>query len=250
MRIDLSGKIAVVTGATGELGRTLVRAFARCGANVAIHYLQNEKKAKELCAEVAALGARAMTIQADVTDFDSVMAMRAGICEALGAPDILVINAVVPYQWATVLEQSVADYEQQFRCGTMQAVLLAKALIPAMVAKRYGRVIAISSECALQNVPRQSAYVSGKRGMDGVLRVLAREVGEYRITVNQVAPGPIITENRPKESREALARNVPMKRCAEAQEVANVVAFLACDLASFVTGAFIPVCGGTVMPAI
>jgi len=108
----------------------------------------------------------------------------------------------------------------------------------------------------MQNEPGQSAYVSGKRGMDGVLRVLTKEIGEHQITVNQVAPGWTITD-RDRNSfkplippRNPYSKNVPLKRRGEDQEIANVVAFLASDLASFITGAYIPVCGGNVMPAI
>ncbi len=101
--------------------------------------------------------------------------------------------------------------------------------------------------------PDQSAYTAGKRGMDGVLRVLAREVGEYGVTVNQVAPGWIISENanagHNQEDASYIA-GVPLRRRGTAREVANVVAFLASDLASFITGAYIPVSGGNVMPAI
>jgi 3-oxoacyl-[acyl-carrier protein] reductase len=99
----------------------------------------------------------------------------------------------------------------------------------------------------------QSAYVAGKRGMDGVLRVLAREVGEFGITVNQVAPGWTITEKfdgKLPEGADEYAESLPLKRMGTDCEVANVLAFLASDLASFITGAYIPVCGGNVMPTI
>ena len=97
----------------------------------------------------------------------------------------------------------------------------------------------------------QSAYISGKRGMDGVLRVLAREVGGSNITVNQVAPGFTLSENkRDSVKTKAYRKKVPLQRRGTDQEIANVVAFLASDLASFITGAYIPVCGGNVMPAI
>jgi 3-oxoacyl-[acyl-carrier protein] reductase len=132
-------------------------------------------------------------------------------------------------------------------------VLMAKAFVPAMVARGRGRVIAISTECAMQNAPSQSAYVSGKRGMDGVLRVLAKEVGRHNITVNQVAPGWTVSDRdraAGTEVQEAYAAGVPLHRRGTDQEIANVVAFLASDLASFITGAYIPVCGGNVMPAI
>jgi 3-oxoacyl-[acyl-carrier protein] reductase len=105
----------------------------------------------------------------------------------------------------------------------------------------------------MQNYPAQSAYVSGKRGMDGVLRVLAKEIGEHQITVNQVAPGWTRSDRiraMDHDPQVDYASRVPMKRPGTDQEIANVVAFLASDLASYITGAYVPVCGGNVMPTI
>jgi 3-oxoacyl-[acyl-carrier protein] reductase len=254
LHIDLSGKIAVVTGGSGELGRMIVRVLARCGADVAIHYFRNAEGARLLGEELQSLGVRAMTVQADVTQPQSVSAMREAIVQTLGRPHILVNNAVIQYHpWASILEQPLDDYESQFRSSVVQNVLMAKAFVPDMIHNRYGRFIAISTECAMQNLPGQSAYVAGKRGMDGVLRVLAREIGPSQITVNQVAPGWTITERVRREGtprQEAYESAVPLKRRGEDQEVAHVVAFLASELASYITGAYIPVCGGNVMPAI
>ena len=105
----------------------------------------------------------------------------------------------------------------------------------------------------MQCLPSQSAYVAGKRGMDGVLRVLAREVGEHGVTVNQVAPGWTISDNdrrRGTERQPDYERHTALKRRGTDQEIANAVAFLASDLAAFITGVYLPVCGGYVMPAI
>src|SRR5690606_32382543 len=123
----------------------------------------------------------------------------------------------------------------------------------AMRDRNWGRFIGINTECAMQVAPTQSAYTAGKRGMDAVLRVLAKEVGAHQITVNQVAPGWTISDQdraAGTEENPAYAANVPLRRRGTDQEVANVVAFLASDLASFITGAFVPVCGGNVMPTI
>jgi 3-oxoacyl-[acyl-carrier protein] reductase len=253
MQINLSSKIAVVTGASGELGRVIARTLAGCGADVAVHYLQSKEKAERVRAEIEALGRRAMVVQADIGDAASVFAMRDTIVKALGAPQIVVNNAVAQYTWTSVLEQDVKDYESQFRSCVLQNVLMAKAFIPGMIAKHWGRVIAINTECAMQNAPSQSAYVSGKRGMDGVLRVLAKEIGAHQITVNQVAPGWMISDKYREagtERQEAYEKNVPLRRRGTDQNIADAVAFLASDLAEFITGAYIPVCGGNVMPGI
>jgi 3-oxoacyl-[acyl-carrier protein] reductase len=168
-------------------------------------------------------------------------------------PDIVIINAVQQiHPWTSVSEESIADYESQFRTCVLQAVLVAKAFVPELEKKGWGRIIGINTECAMQMFENQSAYVAGKRGMDGVLRVLAREIGRHGITVNQVAPGWTLSDQereRPVDDT-SYRNNVPMHRRGTDQEVANVVAFLASDLSSFVHGAFVPVCGGNVMPTI
>ncbi|GGH22834.1 SDR family NAD(P)-dependent oxidoreductase [Paenibacillus segetis] len=253
MKIDLTGKIALVTGGTGELGRVMVRTLANCGAKVAIHYLSNRTKAEELLEEIQDDGGTAIIVQGDITKEASILNMKQQIDAELGEVDIVVANAVVQYTWTSILEQSPKDYQSQFDSCVMQSVYLAKAFIPAMQAKRSGRFIGINTECSMQNFPNQSAYVAGKRGMDGVYRVLAKEVGEFQITVNQVAPGWTISEKDRGDdagSDEAYLQGVPLKRRGVDQEIANAVAFLASDLASFITGAFIPVTGGNVMPAI
>jgi 3-oxoacyl-[acyl-carrier protein] reductase len=253
MNIDLKGKVAVITGASGELGRVITRTLADCGADVVIHYHNGQEKAAALLQEVQARGVRAMQVQADITDAKSIEQMKQAIVSTLGNPSIIVNNAVIQYKWTTVLEQAVEDYEGQFRSCVLQNVLMAKAFAPAMIQRQWGRIIAINTECAMQNVPNQSAYVSGKRGMDGVLRVLAREIGEHQITVNQVAPGWMISDKyrgTSEERQPAYEQNVALKRRGYDQDIANAVAFLASDLAAFITGAYIPVCGGNVMPAI
>ena len=251
MKIDLTGRIALVTGATGELGRVMVRTLAECGAGVAIHYFHSAERAAAMREEIVATGCSACTVQADITSKVDVERMRDEVNRQLGAPDIIVNNAVIQYTWTSVLAQSPEDYRSQFESCVLHNVLMAQAFVPAMIAKKWGRVIAINTECALQAWPSQSAYAAGKRGMDGVLRVLAKEVGEHGITVNQVAPGWMVSETRGEEGRPEWYRAaVPLKRFGHDQDIANSVAFLASDLAGFITGAFLPVCGGNVMVGI
>jgi 3-oxoacyl-[acyl-carrier protein] reductase len=254
LSLDLTGHVAVVTGATGQLGRVMARTLAQCGADVAINYLRNAEMAERLHGEVTAMGRRALAVQADVTDKAQVLAMRDAVTEELGAADIIVNNAVIQYDWTSVLEQSPEDYEGQFRSCVLHNVLMAQAFVPGMIAGgKGGRVIGINTECAMQNFPSQSAYVAGKRGMDGVLRILAKEVGPHGITVNQVAPGWTISDRARAEGSEdqpGYSATVPLRRRGTDQEIANVVAFLASGLASYITGLYVPVCGGNVMPAI
>jgi len=254
MEINLRGKLALVTGGGGQLGRVISRTLAACGADVVINYNHSQPKAEAVLRDVLAQGVRSMIIQADVTDQTAILAMKSQILAVMGkAPEIIVNNAVIQYQWVNVLDQDPADYESQFRSCVLQNVLMAKAFVPAMIAQRWGRVIAINTECAMQNFPNQSAYVSGKRGMDGVLRVLAREIGQHQITVNQVAPGWMISDDVPDmdtPDQDHYRAGVPLRRRGKDQDIANLVAYLASDLANFISGQYISVSGGNVMPTI
>jgi 3-oxoacyl-[acyl-carrier protein] reductase len=259
-QLNLTGKTAVVTGGAGQIGRTLCRALADCGANVAVCYHSNADYARKVQQDLEKqYGVKAVAVQADVADKNSVAAMKKAVNDALGAVDIIVNNAVHNGdEWKSVLEENGESYERQFRTCTMHAVFMAQAFAPDMIKRQYGRIIGINTECAMQMFPYQSAYVSGKRGMDGVYKILAREVGRHNVTVNQVAPGWTITDSD-RHPDPALANTkqdfpyvstVPMGRRGSDEEIANAVCFLASDLASFITGLYMPVCGGNVMPSI
>ncbi|HTM45209.1 MAG TPA: SDR family oxidoreductase [Polyangiaceae bacterium] len=253
LALDLAGKLAVVTGGSGELGRRICETLARCGADVAIGYYENEEAATSVAQGLTALGRRAIAAQVDVNEERSVQDFAAAVQSRLGAPSIVVANAVVQiHPWKSVLEEEISKYESQFRSCVLHSVFLAKAFVPAMIERSFGRFIAINTECTMQLLPTYSAYTAGKRGMDAVMRVLAREVGQHNITVNQVAPGWTISDKdqiTPGNDADYVSQ-VPLRRRGTDQEIANVVAFLASDLASYVHGAFVPVCGGNVMPTV
>ena len=250
--IDLRGKTALVTGGSGELGRVMCRTLAAAGANVIVNFHNGADRAERVVSELRAGPAKAIAVQADITKRDDIFAMRDKIKAEFAMPDIVVTNAVIQiHPWSAVLEEDDADYESQFRSCVMQNVLMAKAFVPTMVERGWGRFIGINTECTMQCRPGQSAYISGKGGMDRVLRVLAREVGAGGVTVNQVAPGWTISENHPdSEKTQPYRDGTALKRRGTDQEIANAVAFLASDLASYITGVYLPVCGGNVMPTI
>jgi len=252
MTINLKGKTALITGASGQLGRVMARTLASCNANVAIHYSQNKEVADSLVEEIKnlGLGSWVMAVQADITKEASVNQMRDTIQENLGHTDIVVNNAVIQYEWTTILEQDIADFSSQFEACTMQSVFTAKAFLPEMIKKKSGRFIGINTECSALCNANSGAYAAAKRGMDGLYRVLAKEVGPNGITVNQVSPGWTISD-RDRENGTEIAphysEKIPLGRRGTDQEIANVVLFLASDLSSYVTGVNIPVCGGAVM---
>ncbi len=163
----VAGNPAVVPGPPGDPGRVLAPTRGEAGADVAVPYGGAAEKAGATADTVRAVGRRTMTVQADITDEASGFAMRDAIGAELGAPDIIVNNAVIQYNWVSVLDQALEDYDGQYKSCVVQGVLMAKAFVPAMIEKKWGRVIATNTECAMQTFAGQSAYVSGKRGLDG-----------------------------------------------------------------------------------
>lgn len=252
--IDLRGHLAVVTGGAGQIGRAICATLAKAGCNVAVHYFHGEQRARELANRLKTeYGVSSAAFQADVSKLESVSAMQEQLVCSLGTPDILVNSAVVQYEWKPLLEQDTADYISQFESCVLHNVNMAKAFLPAMQRKGWGRIIGVNSECAMQCFAGQSAYAAGKRGMDGILRTLAKEAGPYGVTVNEVAPGQTYSDRcreSGRRSSDAYLAQVPLRKQNTDWDVANAVLFLASDLASSVTGAFLPVCGGNIMPGI
>lgn len=254
LTIDLTGRTALVTGASGDLGRVISRTLADCGARVAVHCHSRPAAADAVVAAIRAAGGVAEAFQADITSEVGVGTLAAAVDAGLGAPDIVVANAVIQYRWTSVLQQPLTDFDGQYRSCMLQAVLLAKAFAPAMQRRKRGRFIGISTECAVQCDPGQGAYAAAKRGMDGVWRVLCKELGPDGITVNQVAPGWMVSDRDRASgagaSQPAYEAGVPLRRRGDDADIAQAVAFLASDHADFISGAWLPVCGGHVMAGI
>ncbi len=256
LTIDLRGQTALITGASGMLGRVTARVFADCGANLILHYYHGKEQAEALAGTLRAqTGRRILTVQADITDADSVNAMKQRVmASGLPMPDILVHNAVIQYEWKPIIEQPLADFDSQYQSCVMQTVHMTKAFVPEMISRgRGGRIVVINTECAAMAEANCGAYTAAKRGLDGIVRVLAKELGPHGITVNEVAPGWTITENDRRNHTEVQPeydKTVPLGRRGTDMEIAQMCAFLASPLASFTTGAYIPVSGGRVMPAI
>ncbi len=250
--IDLSGKIALVTGGSGQLGRVMVRRLAAAGADILVHYHQNREQAMSLVQTLAAAGTRAAAVQADVTDFESVLHMRDEAAR-FGSPDIVVNNAVIQYAWKDILEQDTADFYSQFASTVMHNTYMFKAFAPAMLEKGAGKFVVINTECAMRCDPGAAAYSAAKRGLDGLCRSFAKEVGSRGITVNQVAPGWMITERERAAGAVTsgdYVDSVPMGRRGYDEDIADAVLFFASGLSDFITGAFLSVSGGRVMPTI
>lgn len=256
--IDLSGKVAVVTGGAGQVGRGIVKRLAEAGADVAIAYHKSAEYAQELkgfCEKE--YGVRAGAFQVDVTDEASVNNMRDAIEKELGPVDIIVINAMVRHEWKKIMDQTDDVYLGQFKGFVLHAIHMIHAFVPHMVEQKWGRVIAINTECAMQMFPYQSAYAATKRNLDGIMKILAKEVGENNITVNQVAPGWVWTDasnddiNDPNYCQDfPYIPQVPLRRRCTDKDIGDACVFFASELANCISGVYMPVNGGNTMPCI
>ena len=249
--IDCSEKTAFVTGASGKLGGCMALTLAKAGADVVLHYFSNPDPVTEIANQITGLGRKAYTVKGDISKQADIQTIKLDVLDNVGQVDILVLNAVSQiHPWRPVLEENEERITNQFESCSLQALHMCQAFVPGMCERNWGRVIGISTECIMQLYPTQSAYVAAKRGMDGILRVLASEIGEQGVTVNQVAPGWIDTSDNPPDNsgndQAYIDKNSVMGRRATPQDVANSVAFLASDLARSITGHWIPVSCGSV----
>ena len=242
----MSEKIALVTGASGGIGQAIARRLAKDGFALCLHYYKNEHAARALAEEINAQGGRAVALSADLADEAQAQALVAE-CEAkLGEIDVLVNNAGISKQ-GLLTDLSAADWQKMFGVHVDGAFYLSRAVLPAMIRKKAGRIIQISSMWGISGGSCEVAYSAAKAALIGFTKALAKEVGPSGITVNCVAPGVIDTPMNAHLSADdlaALADETPLCRIGTPAEVANAVAFFAGDQSSFITGQVLAVDGG------
>lgn len=245
--IDLAGKTALVTGASGGLGAEMARTLARAGAAVVVNYHRNAAGAAAVIAEITAAGGRAIAHQADVAKTDAVAALAEAGRSAFGPITIVVNNAGREERLAPPMELDWDDYQRMIDLNLKAIINTSRATHPDMRAARWGRIVNIGSVALNRPFPGSSAYVAAKGAMLGVTRSLATELGRDGITVNLIAPGWIPVERHataPAEALERLERETPLGRHGTPEDVAGAVLFFCSDLAAFVTGTWLPVNGG------
>jgi 3-oxoacyl-[acyl-carrier protein] reductase len=250
MTHDLQGKVALVTGASRGLGAAMAHKLAACGAKVAVNYFGSPHLAQRVMDQIRKAGGTTESFRADVRDEQEVAKLADRVRNALGPIDILVINATGPQPFIPIEDLSWRACLDQLEFFVKSAVLLVQAVLPSMKERRYGRIINIGSEVFERGVPEFSNYVSAKGAQLGLTRSWAMELAPWQITVNLVAPGWIPTERHasdPQEAKDAYAAAVPMKHMGVAEDVAEIVAFLASDGARFITGQKISVNGGNTL---
>ena len=244
----LPGRKAVVTGGNSGIGRGIALKLAEEGADLACCYLSGGEEAREVANHVQNSGRRAIAIQADLRDSDSLRAMMNGAIEELGGVDILVNNAGIA-RFAPFLEMSQQDWDDVINTNLRAAFLCSQIAAREMAKQHYGRIIHISSTFSEVSVPDVSSYCSSKGGLVMLAKAMAVELGPLGITVNCVGPSTIRTNinadllDRDNMAAREAALN-PTRRIGQPEDIAAMVAFLASEQASWINGQNIMVDGG------
>lgn len=246
--MSLQGKVALVTGASRGIGQAIALELGRNGA-VVVGTATSESGAERISAAFKEAGIEGFGLMLDVCSAESVDSALSTIQARVGAPLILVNNAGITRD-NLMMRMKDDEWYDVVNTNLNSLFRLAKGVLRGMTKARWGRIISIGSVVGAMGNAGQVNYASAKAGLEGFSRALAREVGSRAVTVNSVAPGFIdtdMTRELPEAQREALLTQIPLGRLGQAQEIANVVSFLASEGAGYVTGATIPVNGGMYM---
>ena len=242
--IDLKGKVAVVTGASRGIGLEIAKTLAAQGARVAVISTQERPEIAEQIAQET--GSEAKSFACDVSDADQVAATFKAILEAFGQVDILVNNAGITRD-GLMMRMKDADFDDVIRTNLRSAFLCTRAVARHMMGRRAGRIVNMASINGIRAQAGQANYAASKAGIIGLTKTNAMEFAARGITVNAVAPGFIGTDMTAKIAPEALEKYknaIPVQRIGEPKNVANAVAFLVSDEASYITGQVLGVDGG------
>ena len=242
----LDGKVALVTGAARGIGKAIALKFAAEGADVAFTDLAINKAAEETIAEIAAFGHKVKGYASNAANFDETHAVVEEILKDFGRIDILVNNAGITKD-GLVMRMSEAQWDAVIAVNLKSAFNFIHAVVPQMARQRGGSIINMASIAGQMGNPGQVNYASSKAGLIAMAKSVAKEMGSRGIRANAIAPGYVITEMTnalPEAVREEYIKNIPLKRGATVEEIANTALYLASDLSSYVTGQVIAVNGG------
>ena len=247
--MNLTGKVALVTGASRGIGRRIAVTLAGYGATVIVNYNGSQAKAEEVVTEIEGNGGRAEAIQCNVAEFDEAKELIDKVVKSYGRLDILVNNAGITKD-NLILKMSEEDFDAVLSTNLKGAFNCVKHVARQMLKQRSGRIINISSVSGVMGNAGQANYCASKAGIIGLTKSVAKELGSRGITSNAVAPGFIETEMTDVLSddvKKSMGEQIPLKRFGQTKDIAETVAFLASDLAGYITGQVIQVDGGMAM---
>ncbi len=242
----LEGKVALVTGASRGIGREIALTLAEYGADVIVNYNGSEEKAAQVKAEIEKLGRRAKMVQCSVADYEASGKMISDMLAVFGHIDILVNNAGITKD-NLMIKMSEDDFDAVIDTNLKGTFNTIKHMYRAFLKQRAGRIINLSSVSGVLGNAGQTNYAASKAGVIGLTKSMAKELASRNITVNAVAPGYIdtdMTQAMSDGAKEAIIAQIPLKRAGQTKDIAEMVAFLASDKASYITGQIISVDGG------
>lgn len=246
---SLSGKIVIVTGGSRGIGKAIALKLAEQGANIAINYNKADSEAQAVVEAVKQMGVEAQAIQADVAVTTEAARLIDTVLKSMGRVDILVNNAGVTRD-KLLMQMSEADWDTVLDTNLKGAYNCSKAILRPMLKQRGGRIINITSVSGLSGSGGQANYSAAKAGLIGFTKALAREVASRNITVNAVAPGFIetdMTKALADELKQKIMAQIPLERFGKPEDIAEAVAFLASNAATYITGHVLTVDGGLTM---
>ncbi|MDO5146472.1 MAG: 3-oxoacyl-[acyl-carrier-protein] reductase [Eubacteriales bacterium] len=245
----LEGKTALVTGASGGIGRAIALAYGKAGAIVAVHYNGNEAKAQAVKEEIEAAGGKAEIFRCNVADFEACGQLIKDVVKTFGRLDILVNNAGITRD-GLMMGMAEKDFDDVINTNLKGSFNCIRFASRQMMRKKFGRIINIASVSGVAGNAGQANYSASKAGLIGLTKSVARELASRNITANAIAPGFVkteMTEVLSEEVREAAKGQIPLGRFAEPEDIANAALFLASDMAAYITGQVLLVDGGMVM---
>jgi 3-oxoacyl-[acyl-carrier protein] reductase len=246
MKMELEGKVAIVTGGTRGIGRAIVLDLAANGADVALNYRKSADLAQELAETIRGMGRRALVVQADVSSFADAQAMAQKVLDEFGRLDILVNNAGMNWD-GVVWKMTEEQWDRVIEVDLKGTFNYTRAVTPIFRQQGSGKIVNITSINGLRGKFGQTNYSAAKAGVIGFTKACARELGRYSVNVNAVAPGLIETEmvkEAPEKVREMALAEIVLGRLGLPEEVAYVVTFLCTERARHITGQVIQVDGG------
>lgn len=241
----LHSKTALITGASRGIGRAIATMYADQGCNIAFTYINEDQEAVELTQLLLAKGVQVLCIKSDASYFDAAHDVVKQVVDTFGSIDILVCNAGITRD-TLLIRMSEQQWDDVLNVNLKSVFNYCHAVTPYMMRQRSGSIIAMSSIVGLSGNPGQTNYAASKAGVIALVKSLSKELASRNIRVNAIAPGFILTDMTlalPEDTRSEIVKQIPMRRCGDAEEVAKVALFLGSDMSSYVSGQVISVNG-------